>query len=112
MDISLDRNGGTALYKQLLTALASRIRSGEIAHGSQLPSVRNLAKSLGVSPITVVQAYNGLVADGLIHAAVGRGTFAGPTGPGALPSDLSHSDDQPPAPSEDGEWPSSLPVPR
>jgi DNA-binding transcriptional MocR family regulator len=110
MDISLDRNAGTPLYRQLLTALAILIRSGKIAPGSQLPSVRSLAKSLAVSPITVVQAYNGLVADGLIHAAVGRGTFAGSSSPEALQSDLSHSDDQPPPPSEDGEWHSSLPV--
>jgi DNA-binding transcriptional MocR family regulator len=65
------------LYRQLHREVAKRIRAGEIDTGTRLPSVRGLAKTLSISPITVVQAYNALAADGLIHATVGRGTFAG-----------------------------------
>lgn len=73
----LDRDSETPLYRQLHQAIARQIRGGEIDAGTRLPSVRGLAKTLSVSPITVVLAYNALTADGLIHATVGRGTFAG-----------------------------------
>src|ERR1700736_159944 len=77
MNLDLDRASETPLYRQLHREVAKRIRAGEINEGTRLPSVRGLAKTLSVSPITVVQAYNALAADGLVHATVGRGTFAG-----------------------------------
>src|SRR5438132_3699205 len=107
MGVSLDRNSETPLYRQLLAELSSGIRSGEIASGSRLPSVRSLARTLGVSPITVVQAYNGLAADGLVHATVGRGTFAGASGPETA---RPQSDDRANTAPEDGEWHTTLPV--
>ena len=75
--LDLDRTSETPLYRQLHQEIARQIKSGEIDGGTRLPSVRGLARTLSVSPITVVQAYNALTADGLIHATVGRGTFAG-----------------------------------
>ena len=75
--LDLDRTSETPLYRQLHQEIARQIKSGEIDAGTRLPSVRGLARNLSVSPITVVQAYNALTADGLIHATVGRGTFAG-----------------------------------
>ena len=75
--LHLDRTSETPLYRQLHQAIARQIRGGEVDAGTRLPSVRGLAKTLSVSPITVVLAYNALTADGLIHATVGRGTFAG-----------------------------------
>lgn len=77
MDVTLTRTSDTPLYRQLHHEIAARIRSGQIATGTRLPSVRGLARSLSVSPITVVQAYNALAAEGLAHASAGRGTFAG-----------------------------------
>lgn len=76
-DLDLDRGAETPLYRQLQRGIARKIKTGEIAAGARLPSVRRLARSLSVSPITIVQAYNALTADGLIHATVGRGTFVG-----------------------------------
>lgn len=104
MNVLLDRTRDIPLYRQLQTALSGQIRSGAIAKGSRLPSVRGLAKNLAVSPITVVQAYNALAAEGLVHASVGRGTFAG------FPDEPSH----PEAPDQiapgNGEWHAALPV--
>jgi len=77
MDIDLSRGTETPLYRQLQSALSRRIKSGDLKHGSRLPSVRAMAKDLGVSLITVVQAYDALAADGLVHASVGTGTFVG-----------------------------------
>src|SRR5690606_19112432 len=40
-----------------------------------LPSIRGLARTMGVSPSTVVEAYDRLVAEGLIRARPGSGFY-------------------------------------
>jgi 2-aminoadipate transaminase len=105
--IELVRESDTPLYRQLHAGIASMIRSGRIVHGERLPSVRELARALDVSLITVVQAYQVLAADGLVQATVGRGTFAGgpqlsPPGPAVSRETI--------AASEGTEWQSSVPV--
>ncbi|MEE2946053.1 MAG: PLP-dependent aminotransferase family protein [Pseudomonadota bacterium] len=52
-----------------------RIRSRSLCAGDKLPSVRGLASNLGVSPSTVVEAYDILTAEGLISARRGSGFF-------------------------------------
>lgn len=105
--IQLARDSDVPLYRQLHAGMASLIRTGRIAHGERLPSVRRLARDLDVSLITVVQAYQVLAADGLVQATVGRGTFAGgPQVPPAAPAvsrETLHA-------LEGTEWQSSVPV--
>ncbi len=110
MMIDLQRDSDTPLYRQLHSGLSRRIRSGDLKPGSRLPSVRSLAHRLGVSLITVIQAYDALAAEGLIYAAVGRGTFVGT--PAAIPSaEEARNGEAPPQSSVgDTEWQASLPV--
>ncbi len=109
MDIQLRRDDDTPLYRQLHSTIAARIRSGDIATGTRLPSVRSLARHLGVSLITVAQAYDALAAEGLVHAAVGRGTFVGGPG-GAAPADAHAADGQGHSASTESEWQASIPI--
>ena len=101
MDLpTVDRTSELPLYRQLHTALSDQIRLGKRPPGSRLPSVRGLARTLSVSPITVVQAYDALMADGLVHSRIGRGTFVGgPTLGQATDGSVSEPDDQPLPPS-------------
>ncbi len=62
-------------YLVLTRALRDAIRSGELAEGTQLPTVRDLAYRLGVTPGTVSRAYQITTQEGLLAATVGRGTF-------------------------------------
>lgn len=72
------------------------ISVGELPAGEQLPTVRVLAKQLGVSPATVSQAWQHLLRAGLVLTAGRRGTvvrqpapLSGPTRFGRLhPSDV------------------------
>lgn len=48
---------------------------GELKPGDPLPSIRQLAKDLGISVITTKRAYNELEQLGLIESMVGRGSF-------------------------------------
>jgi len=51
------------------------IMSGELPTGTLLPSMRELAKSIHVSVITVKTAYENLQRDGFIETSVGRGSY-------------------------------------
>ncbi|MBE7209811.1 MAG: PLP-dependent aminotransferase family protein [Gluconacetobacter diazotrophicus] len=66
------RSGRTAA---VVAAIRHRLASRELAPGEKLPSVRSFAAATGVSPSTVVEAYDRLSADGLIQARPGSGFF-------------------------------------
>lgn len=75
MSFPLDRSAAEPLFLQIKRALADRIRSGLLAEGERLPAVREMAGRMGVSPVTVVQAYAALEAAGLVDREQGRGVF-------------------------------------
>jgi len=68
-------------YLALSRALREAVRAGELAEGSQLPTVRDLAWALGVTPGTVSRAYALATQEGLLAATVGRGTFVAARAP-------------------------------
>ena len=50
--------------------------NGELLPGDKLPSVRELAKQLGVNPNTVTKAFQELEKDNIIYTVPGRGSYA------------------------------------
>ncbi len=62
-------------YMALLHALRADIATGRLAAGVRLPPVRELAWSLQITPGTVARAYRKATDEGILEAAVGRGTF-------------------------------------
>ena len=72
---ALTRGGGVSLVQQLADRFAIRIRDRLLAPGTRLPSVRQCATLHGLSPSTVVAAYDQLLARGLIEARRSRGFF-------------------------------------
>ncbi|WP_427914524.1 PLP-dependent aminotransferase family protein [Ramlibacter sp. MMS24-I3-19] len=64
-----------SLTEQLSGRFAQRIRDRLLAPGARLPSVRQCAQQQGVSPATVVAAYDQLLAQGLVEARKNRGFF-------------------------------------
>ena len=71
----LTRGSGTSLAQQLADRFAIRIRDRLLAPGTRLPSVRQCAAINGLSPSTVVAAYDQLLARGLVEARRNRGFF-------------------------------------
>src|SRR5690606_27851174 len=73
-----------------MEAVRTRIASRALAAGDRLPSIRSFAAAMGVSPSTVVEAYDRLVAEGLIQARRGSGFYvaAAALPPLALAQDL------------------------
>ncbi|RYF54354.1 MAG: GntR family transcriptional regulator, partial [Comamonadaceae bacterium] len=71
----LTRTASQTLTGQLAERFADRIRDRLLAPGARLPSVRECARQQGVSPHTVVAAYDQLLALGLVEARRQRGFF-------------------------------------
>jgi len=64
----------TPLYHRIAHDLRRRITAGDLPRGARLPSSRALAKQLGVSRNTVVNAYDALAAEGMLATRIGSGT--------------------------------------
>ncbi|MEH6360329.1 MAG: GntR family transcriptional regulator, partial [Amylibacter sp.] len=62
-------------YKAVVAALKTDIAKGILKSGDKLPPVRELAWEIHVTPGTVARAYQDGIAEGLLQATVGRGTF-------------------------------------
>jgi DNA-binding transcriptional MocR family regulator len=71
----LFKTSSQSLTEQLSGRFAQRIRDRLLAPGARLPSVRQCAQQQGVSPATVVAAYDQLLAQGLVEARKNRGFF-------------------------------------
>src|SRR5438045_9794214 len=72
----LSRDSTVALVDQVAERITSLVEHGQLPAGARLPSIRKLAKLVGASPFTVVDAYDRLVARGVIESRAGRGFFA------------------------------------
>lgn len=72
---TLTRNASQTLAEQLAAQVAQQVHQRVLATGARLPSVRDAARRHGVSPATVVSAYDRLQAQGLIEARPQRGFF-------------------------------------
>lgn len=73
-----------SLTEQLSARFAQRIRDRLMAPGARLPSVRQCAQQQGVSPSTVVAAYDQLLAQGLVEARKNRGFFVRESAPAPM----------------------------
>lgn len=78
MRMPLNPSSTQPLYRQIYGYLRQSILSESLPPNTRLPATRQLAKDLGVSRITVENAYADLVADGLASTQVGSGTFVLP----------------------------------
>jgi len=73
--IQLDSSTSVPLYRQLYRDLRQCILSRKLLPEMRLPSTRSLAKELGLSRNTVVEAYDQLAAEGYLESRVGSGTY-------------------------------------
>src|ERR1700758_5234787 len=71
----LIRNSEVPLVDQICERVTQLVRHGQLTPGTRLPSIRKLARQVRASPFTVVDAYDRLVARGVIEPRAGRGFF-------------------------------------
>ena len=68
-------NSGSAepIYSQLVEQVRRLVAAGQLGAGDMLPSVRDVAASLAVNPMTVSKAYSQLELEGLVARRHGIG---------------------------------------
>src|SRR5258708_3245503 len=75
MFISVDTDDRRPIYQQVAAEIKRLIAKGELAEGSALPPVRQIAGDLGVNLNTVAAAYRELAREGLITVRHGSGAI-------------------------------------
>jgi GntR family transcriptional regulator len=63
------------LYKQVMDQIKDSVAGGVLKPGERLPSIREMAKELNVSEITIKRAYTDLEAEGFVYTRAGLGSF-------------------------------------
>lgn len=75
MNINISNTSTIPLYEQIKSQVQNQILDSTLKPGEGLPSIRNFAKELKVSIITIKRAYEELEKEGFIETVTGRGTF-------------------------------------
>ena len=73
--VSLDYQSRTPIYEQIIKEIERYVALGILKPNTQIPSIRDLASSLGINPNTVKKAYTELEQKGVIYVISTKGTF-------------------------------------
>lgn len=74
LKIIISNQSELPIYAQIKEQIKEQILNGQIQEGTVLPSIRSLAKDVGVSVITTTRAYNDLEQEGFIATMQGKGS--------------------------------------
>lgn len=75
MNIRINKQDNTPLYKQICFQIREQVRDGRLQPGQMLPSLNQLAILLGISRETTKKAYNHLLRERILIAQQGKGVF-------------------------------------
>ncbi|MGZ8581110.1 MAG: GntR family transcriptional regulator [Actinomycetota bacterium] len=85
MIVRIDPHGRVPPYEQVRVQISEMIATGVVAEGNRLPTIRQLARDLGVAEGTIARAYRELERDGWIETRRRHGSFA--KRPASTPAD-------------------------
>ena len=74
-EFTIDRTSPLPVYVQLAEQIRLLVRRGALNAGDPLPTVRELAVSLGINANTVTRVYRDLQQEGVLRLERGLGTF-------------------------------------
>ncbi len=75
MNFIISNNSDIPIYQQIKNEIINSISNNELKENDMLPSIRNLAKDLRISILTVKKAYDELEQEAYIKTVQGKGTF-------------------------------------
>ena len=75
MEFRIDPTSRLPIYRQLGEQIREAVARGRLQPGEQLPSVRDLSRTLVVNPNTVARVYTELEREGVLHTRQGLGVF-------------------------------------
>lgn len=79
MDLGIDRQALVPVVQQIVSAVAEWIRKEGVSPGTRLPSIRQLALDNLLSQASVIEAFERLVAQGLLAPPTWLGVCGGVT---------------------------------
>jgi GntR family transcriptional regulator len=68
----LNPHSSVPIYQQLIEQVRRMVAGGQLAPGTELPSVREMAQEHTVHPMTISKAYSQLEADGVLERHRGK----------------------------------------
>jgi GntR family transcriptional regulator len=68
----LKPHSGVPLYRQLYEQVRRLVASGQLAPGTELPSIRELAVTHAINPMTVSKVYAPLESEGVLERNRGK----------------------------------------
>ncbi|MCL2576680.1 MAG: GntR family transcriptional regulator [Defluviitaleaceae bacterium] len=71
----IDLKNRKPIYEQVVENFKRLIISGDLCENSRVPSIRDMAKELGVNPNTVQKAYRELEGQKYFYTVLGQGSF-------------------------------------
>ena len=74
----IDYNSSQPIYQQVIEQIKLSLVNGGLNPGDQLPSIRELAKTLRINPTTAARIYNELAHEGVLILRQGQGAFVAP----------------------------------
>ncbi len=75
MFLRIEKGSAVPISRQIAQQIGSLCAAGSLVPGDRLPSVRELARDLGVNQNTILRVYERLCGDGLLEMRQGQGTF-------------------------------------
>lgn len=75
MNIIISNSSDVPIYEQVSEQIKNMIITNELKAKEQLPSIRTLAKDLGISVITTKNAYEELEREGYVETIPAKGTY-------------------------------------
>ncbi|MFG6412409.1 GntR family transcriptional regulator [Roseateles sp. DC23W] len=65
--VHINTGSSEPIYRQLVEQVKRRVAAGQLRAGDEIPSVRDLAQSLAVHPMTISKAYSLLESEGVLE---------------------------------------------
>ena len=78
LNLIITNSSDVPIYQQIKNQIINSIGNNELKANDMLPSIRNLAKDLRISILTVKKAYDELEQEAYIRTVQGKGTFVTP----------------------------------
>jgi DNA-binding transcriptional regulator YhcF (GntR family) len=65
----------TPIYEQIKDSISRAVEDGSLKKGDRVPSIHGICREYGISPGTVIKAYDDLCRSGILIAQKGKGYF-------------------------------------
>src|SRR4029450_7205336 len=75
MFLRIEKGSAVPISRQIAEQIATLCVSGGVKPGERLPSVRELARDLGVNQNTILRVYERLCREGVLEMRQGQGAF-------------------------------------